>query len=179
MDFHEKTVSTKNIFEGKVVKLELQRVELCNGKLAEREIIRHRGGVAILPITEDNHVILVRQFRKPYDEELLEVPAGKLEKGEEIEICAQRELKEETGHTAERITYLYTMYPSPGYTDEKIYIYKAEGLSEGDMELDEDEFLNVEKYSLTEAAEMVRNGEIKDAKSAIAILLLNSERNPK
>lgn len=175
MNFHEKTVASKEIFEGKVVKLELQTVELCNKKLAEREIIRHRGGVAILPITEDGHVVLVRQFRKPYDEELLEVPAGKLEKGEETESCAQRELKEETGHTAEKIEYLYTMYPSPGYTDEKITIYKAEGLSEGDLELDEDEFLNVEKYPLGEAVKMVQSGEIKDAKTAIAILLLAAE----
>jgi len=179
MDFHEKTIETKPIFEGKIIKLELQTVELCNKKVAEREIIRHRGGVAILPLTEDGHVILVRQFRKPYEEELLEVPAGKLEKGEEIELCAIRELKEETGHTAQKITYMHTMYPSPGYTDEKIYIYKAEGLLEGDLELDEDEFLNTEKYSLTEAAEMVRRGEIKDAKSAIAILLLDAEINRK
>ena len=179
MDHNEKTLDTKLIYEGRILRLELQTVELCNNKHAQREIIRHRGGVAVIPITENNEVILVRQFRKPYDEELLEVPAGKLEAGEDIKLCAVRELKEETGYEAAHIGYLYTMYPSPGYTDEKIHIYKAEGLTEGSPSLDEDEFLSVEKYSLREAVAMVNMGIIKDAKTAIAILMLNAQINHK
>lgn len=174
MTFNEKTIEIKKIYDGKIIKLELQTVELCNKNIAEREIVRHKGGVAVIPITENNEIIMVRQFRKPFDEDLLEVPAGKIEDDEKPEVCAVRELKEETGYTADKISFINVMYPSPGYTDEKIYIYKAEGLKAGDLSLDEDEFLNVEKYSLKQAVEMVKNGVIKDAKSIIAILLLSN-----
>lgn len=177
MNFNEKTIEVKKIFDGKIIKLELQTVELCNKNLAEREIVRHKGGVAVIPITENNEIIMVRQFRKAFDEELLEIPAGKIEHDEKPEVCAIRELKEETGLSADKISLLNVMYPSPGYTDEKIYIYKAEGLTEGDLSLDEDEFLNVEKYSLEQSVEMVKTGILTDAKSIIAILLLSSERN--
>lgn len=172
MSLEEKTTDIKNVYDGKVLKLELHTVELCNGNNSMREIIRHRGGVAIIPITDKNEIYLVRQYRKPYEQEILEVPAGKLEKDEKPECCAIRELKEETGLTAERLTMLTIMYPSPGYTDEKIYIYKAEGLTQGEYCLDEDEFINVEKYTLNQGMEMVRNGTINDAKSIIAILML-------
>lgn len=175
MNFEEKTTDIKDIYDGKVLKLELHTVELCNGKTSIREIIRHRGGVAIIPITDKNEIYLVRQYRKPYEQEILEVPAGKLEKGEKPEYCAIRELKEETGLTAEKLTMLTIMYPSPGYTDEKIYIYKAEGLSQGENCFDEDEFINVEKYTLSQSMEMVKNGSINDAKTIIAILMLTSE----
>lgn len=177
MQYNEKTIDVKEIYSGKIVKLELQTVELCNHNKAQREIIRHRGGVAILPLTKNNEVVLVRQFRKPYEEELLEVPAGKLEKDEAIELCAQRELKEETGYEAGKLTYLTVMYPSPGYTDEKIYIYKAEDLIDGDIALDEDEFLHAEQYPIEEAVQMIKVGAIKDAKSIIAILLAYSQIN--
>lgn len=173
----EKTLEVNQIFDGKIIKVELQTVELANNNKATREIIRHRGGVAIIPITANKEIFLIRQFRKPYEEEVLEVPAGKLEKDEQPEVCAARELKEETGCEAERITYMTVMYPSPGYTDEKIYIYKAEGLTEGELALDEDEFLDVEKYTLDEAVDMVKSGIIKDAKSVIAIMLVASEIN--
>jgi ADP-ribose pyrophosphatase len=175
MNFNEKTIDTKEIYDGKIIKLELQTVELCNSNLAKREIIRHKGGVGVIPITENNEIIMVRQFRKAFEEELLEIPAGKIDKNEKPEACAVRELKEETGFSADKISFMTVMYPSPGYTDEKIYIYKAEGLKEGDISLDVDEFLNVEKYTLEEAVEMVKTGIVKDAKSIIAILLLSSE----
>jgi ADP-ribose pyrophosphatase len=174
MNFNEKTIEIKKIYDGKIIKLELQTVELCNKNIAEREIIRHKGGVAVIPITENNEIIMVRQFRKAFDEDLLEVPAGKIENGEKPEVCAVRELKEETGYTADKISFMNVMYPSPGYTDEKIYIYKAEGLNAGDLALDDDEFLNVEKYTLKQAVEMVKTGVLKDAKSIIAILLLSN-----
>lgn len=177
MNFNEKTIEVKKIYDGKIIKLELQTVELCNKNNAEREIIRHKGGVAIIPITENHEIIMVRQFRKPFDEEVLEVPAGKIEKDEKPEICAIRELREETGFDADKITFMNVMYPSPGYTDEKIYIYKAEGLKEGDLSLDDDEFLYVEKYTLKQAVEMVQTGVLKDAKTIIAIMLLESEIN--
>ena len=172
MNFNEETIEIKKIYNGKIIQLEVLTVELCNKKIAEREIVRHKGGVAVIPITENNEIIMVRQFRKAFNEELLEVPAGKIEHDEATELCAVRELKEETGFSADNITFLNVMYPSPGYTDEKIYIYKAEGLVEGDLSLDEDEFLNVEKYTLEQAVEMVKTGIIKDAKSIIAILLV-------
>lgn len=176
MNFNEKTIEIKKIYDGKIIKLEVQTVELCNKNTAEREIIRHKGGVGIIPITDDNEIIMVRQFRKPYDEEVLEIPAGKIDIDEVPEVCAARELKEETGLTANKISFMSVMYPSPGYTDEKIYIYKAEGLNEGDLSLDEDEFLEVEKYSLIQAVEMVKSGNIKDAKTIIAIMLLFNEK---
>lgn len=177
MNFNEKTIEVKKIYDGKIIKLEIQTVELCNKNIAEREIVRHKGGVGVIPITEDNEIIMVRQFRKAFNEELLEIPAGKIEQEEAPEICAVRELKEETGFSADKISFMNVMYPSPGYTDEKIYIYKAEGLNEGELSLDEDEFLNVEKYSLKQAAEMVKSGIIKDAKTTIAIMLLLNEKN--
>jgi ADP-ribose pyrophosphatase len=177
MRFDEKTVNIKPIFDGKIIKVELHNVELCNGNISTREIVRHKGGVTVIPITEDNEVILVRQFRKPFDEELLEAPAGKLETGEDPELCAIRELKEETGLTADKLSYLTTMYPSPGYTDEKLYIYKAEQLHEGEAALDEDEFLSVERYTFKQALDMIKSGEIKDAKTIIGILMIASEIN--
>jgi ADP-ribose pyrophosphatase len=177
MNYNEKTIDVKNVYDGAIIKLEIQSVELCNKNIAKREIVRHSGGVAIIPITDDNEIIMVRQFRKPYDEELLEIPAGKIEMNEETEVCAARELKEETGCNANSISFMSVMYPSPGYTDEKIYIYKAEGLIEGNLALDEDEFLDVERYTLNQAIEMVKSGAIKDAKTVIAIMLLANEKN--
>lgn len=171
MNFDEKTKELESIYNGKVVSLEVHTVELINGKTAKREIVRHRGGVCVAAINKDNEIYMVRQFRKPYETELLEVPAGKLEQGEVPEEAAFRELREETGLTAERLDLLTIMYPSPGYTDEKIYIYKAEDLTEGDLNLDEDEFINVERLPITEALAMVKSGKLNDAKTIIAILL--------
>lgn len=176
MSIDEKTLAVKNIFSGKVIRLDVHEVLLQNNHTSTREIIRHPGGVGVIPVTEKGEIYLVRQFRKPYECELLEIPAGKLEKGENPQDCGERELREETGLRASKITFLTEMYPSPGYTDEKIHIYKAEGLTEGESEADEDEFLNVHKFTLSEALEMVRKGDIKDSKSIIAILMVNMEQ---
>lgn len=175
MNFSERTIQKEDIYKGKIINLELHTVELQNGSTSMREIIRHRGGVAVIALNKEKEIVLVKQFRKPYEQAILEIPAGKLEKGEKPEECAVRELKEETGLSAENLTLLNVMYPSPGYTDEKIYIYKAEGLAEGSVCPDEDEFLNVERYSLKKAVEMVKTGVINDAKTVIAIFMAAAE----
>lgn len=172
----EKTLIRKNIFTGKIIKLDVHEVILENQKTAEREIITHQGGVGVIPITDADEIVLVKQFRKPFECETLEIPAGKKEKNEQPLSCAERELKEETGITASHITFLADMYPSPGYTDEIVHIYKAEGLIYGDMSTDEDEFIEVFKYSIKEAVEMIKSGQIKDAKTIIAVLMAANER---
>ena len=172
----EKTVSVRNIYEGSILKLDVHEVLLENQKAARREIITHSGGVGILPITKDGRVILVKQFRKPFEGYTLEIPAGKKEKGEELVKCAARELSEETGITAEKMTFLVEMYPSPGYTNETVCIYLAEGLTYGEAAPDEDEFVEVLVLSLDEAYELIRNGGIKDAKTVIAITMAVNER---
>jgi ADP-ribose pyrophosphatase len=149
---------------------------LENNKLAQREIIRHQGGVGVLAVTENDEVILVRQYRKPFESEVMEIPAGKKELNEEPLTCAVRELAEETGITAANMTLLAEMYPSPGYTDEIVQVYKAEGLTFGNMATDEDEFLEVFRLPLEEAYEMVKKREIKDAKTIIAIIMAINER---
>jgi ADP-ribose pyrophosphatase len=174
---NERTIARRRIFDGRILKLELYEVMLDNGKIAERELITHQGGVGVLPVTDTGEVILVKQFRKPYEAEIIEIPAGKKEPGEEPESCAVRELEEETGIRAEKLTFLADMYPSPGYTDEIVHIYKAEGLTYGEMSADEDEFIEVVKYPMADAMKMITGGLIKDAKTIIAILMAAKELN--
>lgn len=171
----EKTISKRNVFNGRIIKLDVHEVMLENGKKAEREIITHQGGVGVIPVTASGDIILVKQFRKPYESETLEIPAGKKERNEEPITCAERELKEETGITAASISFLADMYPSPGYTDEVVQIYKAEGLTFGEAFTDEDEFIEVYRYPLEEAVEMIRRGRIKDAKTIIALVMVYNE----
>ena len=166
MDFTEKTIATREIYKGRIVHL----VILPDGREAGRELILHNGGVGVIALDEDKNVLMVTQYRKPYDEMVLEVPAGKLEKGEDPLTAGLRELTEETGYKAEKVTYLGKYYPTPGYCSEIISLYLAEGLSYVGQNLDEGEFLNVEKYSLDDLYQMVMNNEIYDAKTAIAIL---------
>lgn len=173
MKHFEKTVKKNNVFSGRIFSIDVHEVVLENGKHAEREILSHPGGVSVIPVTEEGEIYFVKQFRKPYECEVLEIPAGKLEKGEEPERCAARELREETGLRAAKLTYLTQMYPSPGYTDEIIHIYKAEGLEQGEVSPDEDEFVDICKLSIEDAVAMVKSGEIKDAKTVIAILLVS------
>lgn len=154
----------------------MHEVKLENGKIAEREVITHQGGVGIIPVTASGKVILVRQYRKPLEEDTLEIPAGKKDIGEAPLSCAVRELKEETGITAGKISFLADMYPSPGYTNEVVHIYKAEELTYGDMCADEDEFVEVCRYTLEEAVELIRDGRIKDAKTIIAVMMTVNER---
>ena len=169
MEFEEKTLNKNYIYQGKILSVRKDDIVLPDGNGAIREIIEHSGGSAVLCI-KDGKVLLVKQFRYAYKEEVWEIPAGKINKGESPEETALREIEEEGGIKAERVELLYTMYPSPGYTEEKVYIYKAENISKGEMHLDEDEFLSNAWVDLEKAKEMINNGDIKDAKTLVALL---------
>ncbi len=169
-DLMEKTIRKIYVFKGRVVNVRNDDVQLSNGKIVSREVVEHRGGVGILPITAQGEVLLVKQYRYPYEELLLEIPAGKLEPGETPFETGVRELQEETGMNATRYFDLGIDYPSPGYCNEKIHLYAADGLIEIGQHLDEGEFLNVLSVPLTEALTMVYNGELKDSKTVIALL---------
>lgn len=165
----EKQIQSKRIYDGKVLKLDVDTVMLENGKTAEREIIRHKGAAAVLAVDEHDEFYLVRQFRYPYAKEMLEIPAGKLDDGETPEECAKRELLEETGLTANKWEYVGGFCPSPGYTDEIVHVFIARELSLGVSNPDEDEFLDVEKYNIIKIDKMIDSGEITDAKTVLAI----------
>lgn len=170
MDFTEKTISTREIYKGRIVHFVEDTVLLPNGKTAGRELILHNGGVCVIAVDDEQNVLMVRQFRKPYDEVVLEIPAGKLEKGEEPLLAGKRELSEETGYEAEKFTFLGKFYPTPGYCSEIIHIYLAENLTFVGQHLDDDEFVEAEKIPLATLVEMVMNNEIPDGKTALAIL---------
>jgi len=167
----EKELNSKLVFDGNLLKVYSNTVELPNGKEAGREYIKHPGAVAIVPITQDGKIILVRQYRYPTGKALLEIPAGKLDKGEKPVNCALRELEEETGYVAKTIQFLSSIYTTPGFTDEIIHLYVAEGLTFVKQNLDEDEFLNVEIYTKQEVKKMILDGRINDGKSMLALLL--------
>ncbi|MDE6302116.1 MAG: NUDIX hydrolase [Clostridia bacterium] len=158
------------VYEGRIISLRNDDVILPDGKLAKREYVCHRGGASILAIDDENYVYLVRQFRYPYREELLEIPAGKLEEGEEAIVTARRELEEETGLVADEILPFGMIYPTPGYTNEHLYIFLAKGLKPTQAHLDEGEFLRVEKMPFDEVLKKVLSGEIKDGKTCYAVL---------
>ena len=170
MIFEEKTVSSEKIFDGKIINVRVDKVEMPSGSLATREIVEHPGGVGVVALTDDNEIILVRQFRKPLDKVIYEIPAGKLDRGEGHKECGIRELQEETGLRAGVFEYLGFMYASPGFTDEAVHVYFATQLYAGEAKPDEDEFLDVEKIPFERAFEMVMNNEINDAKSVFGIL---------
>lgn len=171
MHLQEKTVGTEPIFDGKIIKVQRDQAELENGAVVTRELVIHPGGVCIVPVNENGEVYLVKQFRYPFQEVLTEVPAGKLEFGENHRDAGLRELKEETGAECENFEYLGVMYPSVAYLTEKIHMYLATGLKFDKQSLDEDEFLDVMKVKLSDAVDMVLNGEIKDGKTQTALLL--------
>ncbi len=171
MNLWEKTVTSKTVYRGKIIDVLEDTALLPNGKTETRNVVEHSGGVCVVPLCENGDVILVNQFRYPYGRVISEVPAGKLEKTDESPLaCGKRELVEETGATAENYIYLGEMYPSPGYCREIIYIYLATGLTFGEPAPDENEFLQTERIPLKTAAEKVLSGEIKDAKTCVAIL---------
>jgi len=169
----EKKISSEKIFDGVLLHVRKDDVELPNGHKAVREWIKHPGASAVIPLLPDNQIILVRQFRYAVGKVTLEVPAGKLDKiGEDPIECAKRELSEETGYTAGKIWKLTTIATTVGFSDEYIHLYAASDLSAGKIHPDSDEFINVVKIPLTAALQMVESGKIFDAKSAVSILLL-------
>ncbi len=168
MDYIEKTVKKNYIYEGKILTLRNDDAELPDGRPCKREIIEHSGGACVLYVEHDC-VLLVRQYRYAYGESIYEIPAGKLEIGEDPKKAAARELEEEAGVKARDLKLLYVMYPTPGYTNEKIYIYQAIGGEKTSAHLDDGEFLDVEYIPMTRVLEMMRAGEIKDGKTLVAL----------
>lgn len=179
MVYEEKTMKCERIYEGKILNMRIDTVELPDKKYSKREIIEHPGGVGIIAITDDNHIVLVRQYRKAVDKFLLEIPAGKLEVNEEPRETAIRELKEETGYEFKDLKYLLEFYPTPGYCTEKIYLFMATGLVEGEATPDPSEFLEIEKHKIEDLIKMIDRGEILDSKTIIGIYLASEFINNK
>jgi ADP-ribose pyrophosphatase len=169
--FFEKTLSSENVFSGRLLNVFNDSIELPDGNVANREYIKHVGAVCVVALTDDNKVIVERQYRYPMHEVTLEIPAGKLDsKNEDPLEAAKRELREETGATADKMTYLGKYYPTPAYSDEVIHMYLAEGLKFGEQSLDDDEFLSTELVSISELADRIVSGEVPDGKTQAAIL---------
>lgn len=170
MHLEEKTLSSETIYEGVIFTVKKDSAELENGTVARRDIILHSGGVCVIPVTENNEIFMVKQYRYPFHEITCEVPAGKLNYGENHAECGRRELLEETGCTCREYIYLGEMYPTPAYNSEITHMYLAKGLEYKKQNLDEDEFLDVIKIPLEKALRMVMDNEIKDGKTQIVIL---------
>ncbi len=167
----EREISSKEVFSGKVIRACVDEIELPNGKRATREYVKHNGAVAIMAVTREGKILVEEQFRYAHRRVFLEIPAGKLDTPDEIPLeAAKRELREETGAVAEKMSYLGVYIPSPAILGERIYMYLAEGLDFGERELDEDEFLTVREYDLDTLLSMVMRGEIEDGKTQIAVL---------
>ena len=170
MHLQEKTLSSDFIYKGPIFTITHDSAELENGKTAVRDVLHHNGGVCVIPITEDNEIFLVKQFRYPFQTVTREVPAGKLEKGENYGECGKRELLEETGYTCSEYIFLGEMLPTPAYNSEITYMYLARGLKFSRQDLDPDEFLDVERIPLSEAVKQVMDGTIRDGKTQITVL---------
>ena len=167
----EKQTSSEDIFDGVILHVKRDMVTLSNGSTAVREVVRHIGAVCVIPVTENNEVIMERQYRYPLDRVILEIPAGKLDAPDEDRLSAiQRELREETGYTADEWTEIGDFHPAPAYTDEYITMYLARGLHKGERQLDEDEFLDVYAIPLSDLVTEVMAGRISDAKTQVCIL---------
>lgn len=166
--FYEQTIETKQIFEGRMISLQVDTVKLPNGETATREIVRHPGAVAVLALL-GNKMLVVEQFRKPVEKIQVEIPAGKLDAGEEPEAAALRELEEETGYRARSIVHLHTFSTSPGFAEEEVHLYFTDDLEKGEVHLDEEEFLTCEALSLEQAMDYIREGRICDAKTLLAV----------
>jgi ADP-ribose pyrophosphatase len=166
----EKTIATTEIFNGRIIKVRVDTVGLPDGRQSTREIVEHRGAVAMIALTQSGEIVMVKQYRKPLERVTLEIPAGTLEPGEEPLVCAQRELIEETGRSAENWKQIFAYYSAPGFCTEKLYLFLAKNLKASVQQLDADENIQVVTLPLNKALQMVINGEIIDGKSIIGIL---------
>lgn len=175
----ERCLGSQRLYEGRILNLRRDQVELENGARSDREVIEHNGGVCVAALDPQGKLLLVRQYRYPYGKELLELPAGKREKDEDPMVCGARELEEETGYRAESLEKLGELYPTPAYDTEIIHIYLARGLTPSRQHLDENEFLDVVPMDFEEALGMVMRGEIPDAKTQIGILKMAMLRQGK
>jgi ADP-ribose pyrophosphatase len=168
-------LSSRRVYSGRIINLDIDTVRFPNESTGELEMIRHPGASAVVPFLgdpagDDPQILLLKQYRYAAEEFLYEIPAGRLDPGEEPIDCARRELMEETGCEAERVEHLYTFYTTPGFTDEKIHAFMAVGLKRGQSQLESDEFITIETMTLSHALGLIEKGEIKDAKTAMAIL---------
>lgn len=168
-------LSSRRVYEGKVINVDRDTVRFPNGSTGELEMVRHPGASAVVPFLSDPHgddpqILLIKQYRYAADAFIYEIPAGKLDGDEDPEVCARRELQEETGCTAVHLEHLYTFYTTPGFTDERIHAFMATGLTRGDAKHETDEFMSLETVTLSQALELIKSGELKDAKTALAIL---------
>lgn len=174
MIVEERTISSEIIYEGRILNLRKDKVHVKDNKTSFREIVEHNGGVALAAVTPEGKMVMVRQYRKAAEKAVLEVPAGKIEKDEDHRLTAERELKEETGYSAGRIEYITSFYSSIGYSTEVIYLYFATDLTPGETNFDDNESLDILEYDLKELKKMIFSGEIEDAKTIAAILLVES-----
>ncbi|HGM3505653.1 TPA: NUDIX hydrolase [Clostridioides difficile] len=172
MVLEEKTISSDRVYTGKVITLKVDTVEIPGQGYQKRELVEVGGAVGIVAITDDNKIVLVKQFRKPIEKPIFEIPAGKLEKNESPKECAERELKEETGYSAKNIKLIHKFFTSAGFSNEIMFVYLATGLTPGDNNLDADEFLDVYEIELEEAYNMVLKNDVEDAKTSIGLLLV-------
>ncbi len=173
MTFEEKTLETQRIYEGAIINLRRDKVTVENGT-SYREIIEHNGGAVLAAVTDEGKMVMVRQYRKPAERVMLEVPAGKIDAGETPLETARRELKEETGYTPSKVEYLTEFYPSVGYSEEVLYLYLCTGLEAGETCPDENEALDILEMDIEELHQMVMRAEIRDAKTIVAIMMVRS-----
>lgn len=172
----EEFISSKLVFSGKLLHVHVDTVQMPNGKTTTREMADHQGAVAVVPVLPDGRIIFVKQFRYPMGTVMYEIPAGKIDPGEEPDHCVRRELSEETGYEADRWEYLAPIATTPGFTNEVIHLYAAYGLHAHRQHTDEDEFISVEAISLDRAMEMIADGTLYDAKSLAALGLMSLKK---
>jgi ADP-ribose pyrophosphatase len=170
-------IASRRVYAGRIINVDVDTVTFPDGSTGDLEMVRHPGASAVVPVLtslddDDPQVLLIKQYRYAADDFIYEIPAGKLDGGEDPLVCAKRELKEETGCTATQVEHLYTFFTTPGFTDERIHAFVATGLTRGESSHERDEFMTVEAHPLSRVLEMIRSGEMRDAKSALTILYL-------
>ena len=172
--FREITTASETLYKGRILNLRKDEVRLSNGHITQREIVEHHGAICVVPVQDDGKIILVRQFRKPAEQALLELPAGSIEIGEDPLVCAHRELEEECGLKAAQMTPLFQCYLAPGYSSEFMHGFLARGLQKVDLNPEDDEILEIETYALNELLPMINDGRIRDAKTICGVLMVSS-----